>query len=216
MYFSGHMLDGFSKALADPSITQIHTLYETDEQGEYTLEDRTRVTVAGIVTAITAKTTKKDEKMAFFTLEDRGGEIECVAFPKICAKYASELRADAVLRVEGNLSVREDERPKMLVSAILPLQDDNAPPRVMTESEAKRPIQAPKEPRILYLRVPSMQDEAWRRAKIILDIFDGALPVSVYDTSKAAYEKQSVGFDLSPFTLNELIAILGRENVVLK
>ena len=58
--------------------------------------------------------------------------------------------------------------------------------------------------------------EKYPKANGYLDIFDGALPVSVYDTSKAAYEKQSVGFDLSPFTLNELIAILGRENVVLK
>ncbi len=222
MYFSGHMLDGFSKALSDPAIMSIHELYETDEQGEYRMEDRARVTVAGIITSLTAKTTKKDERMVFFTLEDRGDEIECLAFPKICAKYASEIRADAVIRVEGNLSVREDERPKVLVSALEPLQDDHAPPRVMPRAETRRAEERPsvstpvQKPKILYLRIPSMQDEKWQRAKVILDIFDGALPVSVYDASKAAYQKQEQGFDLTRFTLNELIAILGKENVVLK
>ena len=227
MYFSGHMLDGFSKALSDPAIMSVRQLCETDEQGEYLMEDRRRVTVAGIVTAMTAKTTKKDERMVFFTLEDRAGEIECLAFPKIYAQYASEIRTDAVLRVEGNLSVREEERPKVLVSAILPLQDDHAPPRVMPETEArqgntqgrsveeKAPVRL-SAAKILYLRVPSLQDKKWEKAKNILEIFEGALPVSVYDASSKSYRKQELGFDLSEFTLNELISILGRENVVLK
>ena len=79
-------------------------------------------------------------------------------------------------------------------------------------------VSLPQNPKILYLRVPSMSDQEikWRRAKTILDIFDGTLPVSVYDASKSAYVQMEVGFDLSPYTLQELIAILGKENVVLK
>ena len=224
------MLDGFSKALSAPDIRSIRELVQPDAQGEYAVTDRERTVIAGIVTAVTRKTTKKDEQMAFFTLEDRYGEIECLAFPQIFARFSHLLRQDAVLRVSGNISVREEESPKLLVSELEELQDDHAPPRVMPESEARGtaprrevPTRAevsqqavPAAPRILYLRVPSLADAKWRRAKVILDIFDGNLPVSVYDTSKKAYEKQEIGFDLSPFTLNELVAILGKENVVLK
>ena len=227
MYFSGHMLDGFSKALSAPDIMSIKDLYETDAKGDYLMPDRARVVVAGIVTAITGKTTKKEERMAFLTLEDRYAEIECLAFPKIYAQYSHFLHADAVLRIEGNLSIREEERPKILISSLEPLLDDHAPPRVMPEAEARakpaakqnavpmrsRPIS---EARILYLRVPSLSDPKWKKALNILEIFEGELPVSVYDASTAAYQKLSLGFDCSDYTLNELISILGKENVVLK
>ena len=231
MYFSGHMLDGFSKALSDPAIMSIKDLTKTDDAGEFLRSDRSKVVIAGIITDLTRKTTKKDEQMAFFTLEDRYGEIECLAFPKIYTKYAHALRVDSVIRVSGELSVREEERPKVLVSVLEPLLDDHAPPRVMPEAEARRqsPTQSvasaehlrvtvPPNPKILYLRVPTMteNDPKWRKAKAILDIFEGVLPVSVYDASQSAYHKMETGFDLSPYTLQELISILGKENVVLK
>ena len=59
-------------------------------------------------------------------------------------------------------------------------------------------------------------DPKWKKALNILEIFEGELPVSVYDASTAAYQKLSLGFDCSDYTLNELISILGKENVVLK
>ena len=226
MYFSGHMLDGFSKALSAPDLMSIKDLCATDGGGDYLMPDHARVVVAGIVTALTGKTTKKDERMAFFTLEDRFGEIECLAFPKIYAQYSHFLRADAVLRIEGNLSIREEERPKILVSALEPLLDDHAPPRVMPEAEARAgatakkvvpPAYRPtKRARILYLRVPSLDDPKCKKALNILEIFEGDLPVSLYDASTAKYQKLSLGFDCSEYTLNELISILGKENVVLK
>lgn len=227
MYFSGHMLDGFSKALSDPAIKPIREVCATDEEGDYLMSDRTQVTVAGIVTALKTKNTKNDERMAFFTLEDREGEIECLVFPKTYAVQSHELRVDAVLMVKGTLSLREDERPTVLVGSVLPLPDDNAPPRVMQKIEMaqapakERPPQPPRtsipaNPRILYLRVPSEQDAKCKKALNIVEIFDGALPVSVYDAATATYRKLENGFDLTEFTLNELISILGKENVVLK
>ena len=227
MYFSGHMLDGFSKALSAPDLTSIKDLCATDVGGDYLMPDRARVVVAGIVTSLTGKTTKKDERMAFFTLEDRFGEIECLAFPKIYAQYSHFLQADAVLRIEGNLSIREEERPKILVSTLEPLLDDHAPPRVMPEAEARASSASPQKvvppatrpverTRILYLRVPSLDDPKCKKVLNILEIFEGDLPVSLYDASTAKYQKLSLGFDCSEYTLNELISILGKENVVLK
>ncbi|MBQ8341493.1 MAG: DNA polymerase III subunit alpha [Clostridia bacterium] len=228
MYFSGHMLDGYSKALSDPSILPIKDVCATDADGDYCLADRTRVTVAGVITALKGKTTKNDDRMAFFILEDRNGEVECLAFPKIYAKYSHELRIDAVIRVEGNLSIKEDERPVVLVSAIEPMLDDHAPPRVLPEHEVRAAVRPPisaetghatapvRQPKILYLRVPSVEDPKCRKALNIVEIFEGNLPVSVYDASVATYRKLDIGFDLTSFTLNELIAILGKENVVLK
>lgn len=221
MYFSGHLLDGFSRALEDARAQQIKDLLATDADGELLLADHTRVGVAGIVTSITSKTTKKDERMAFFTLEDKGGEIECIAFPKTLAEYGHFLRADNVIAVQGALSVKEDENPKVLVSSLRELPDNahyvptgTKEPRTKAPNSMNKPI--PSVPRILYLRVPSFLSPEWKKASNLLEIFEGGLPVSVYDASQKTYHKQQLGFDCTPYTLGELQKILGAENVVLK
>ncbi|MBQ9778638.1 MAG: DNA polymerase III subunit alpha [Clostridia bacterium] len=228
MYFSGHMLDGFSKALDDPDLTQIRDLLQTDADGEYAFADRARVSVAGIVTAITSKVTKKDERMAFFTLEDRYADIECIVFPKSLSEYGHLLRADSVLRVEGTLSLREDEKPKVLLSRVSELADNE---HFQQQSSTKRqtpPVQKPAEqaaapgpstqkaPRILYLRVPDLKGEPYKRAKNLLEIFEGSLPVSIFDAASKSYHKLELGFDCTPYTLGELKKLLGEDNVVLK
>lgn len=224
MYFSGHMLDGYSAALDDGTVTEIRDLMEKDETDEFTVKDRQRVKIAGIMTALTRKTTKKDEQMAFFTLEDRYGEMECLVFPKIYETVSPMLHTEAVLAVEGYVTLREDENPKLIVSAMSPLPENgkSIPRAPAAEVATEEKPQAGNSPvfrpdaRILYLRVPSLSDAKWRKAKNILDIFDGALPVSVYDSTDKTYHKLPVGFACSPYTLRELSEILGAENVVLK
>ena len=225
MYFSGHLLDGFSTALSAPGITQIRDVLETDTEGELVMADRTRVSVAGIITSITRKTTKRDERMAFFTVEDRYAEIECIVFPKAMQDYGHVLREDCVVRVEGNLSVREEENPKIMVSRIEELYDNetmkNRPQPVQkapvqAQNSAKAASVMPQNVKILYLRVPDLVSDVFLRAKNLLDIFEGNTPVSVFDASTKTYHKQEMGFDCTPYTLRELQKILGAENVVPK
>lgn len=129
MFFSGQLLDDYDRCVAslDPNKIADIVPAEDDEFEESvpTLPDRAKVTVAGIVTAITVKTTKRDERMAFFTVEDSSGVIECLAFPKVYVRYQDILRPDSALYVEGNLSIREDEAPKVLVSVIGELVDND-------------------------------------------------------------------------------------------
>ena len=225
MYFSGHLLDGFSTALSAPGIMQIRDILQTDAKGELMMADRTRVSVAGIITGITRKTTKRDERMAFFTLEDRHAEIECILFPKTLQEHGHALREDCVLRVEGNLSVREEENPKILVSRLEELFDNetmkNHTQAMQNTAQRTQAAQrssgiAPQNAKILYLRVPDLACETFLRAKNLLEIFDGALPVSIFDASSKTYHKQALGFDCTAYTLGELQKILGTENVVLK
>jgi len=231
MYFSGHVLDGFSRALAEPDITQMRELCRTDEDGDWLHADRERVTVAGIITALTSKTTKNDERMVFFTLEDRYAEMECIVFPKTLTVLADAVRIDAVVRVTGTLSVREDEPPKVIVQGcrLLEENDNYSGPKPTAEPTEEKPATPkaaegqkpksnilPERARIVYLRVPDLDGALWKKVKTILEIFEGAVPVSVYDSKTGSYHKQELGFDSTPFTVNELIVLLGAENVVLK
>jgi len=128
MFFSGQLLDDFSKcveALEPMRIIELAPSGEDEEAPAPALPDRSKVKIAGIITGVTLKTTKKEERMAFFTVEDSGGVMECLAFPKVFTQYGEIIKADHAVFVEGNLSVREEESPKILVS-VMGLLVDNA------------------------------------------------------------------------------------------
>ena len=140
MFFSGQLLDDFSKcieALQPMCIADIVPADEDGEGGMSCLPDRAKVKIAGVISGITLKTTKKEEKMAFFTVEDSGGALECLAFPKAFSQYGEIIKPDHAVFVEGNLSVREEETPKLLVS-VMGLLVDNA-----HYSGAPKPLNVP-------------------------------------------------------------------------
>ncbi|MBP3666645.1 MAG: DNA polymerase III subunit alpha, partial [Clostridia bacterium] len=128
MFFSGQLLDDFSgcvEALQPMQISEIAPSQEEEETDTSALPDRAKVKIAGVISSVTMKTTKKEERMAFFTVEDAGGVIECLAFPKTFIQYGEIIKADNAVFVEGNLSIREEESPKILVS-VMGLLVDNA------------------------------------------------------------------------------------------
>ena len=128
MFFSGQLLDDYSKcveALAPMSISEITAADGESDSDTPALPDRAKVKIAGVISGVTLKTTKKEERMAFFTVEDAGGVIECLAFPKAFTQFGEAIKTDSAVFVEGNLSVREEESPKILVS-VMGLLVDNA------------------------------------------------------------------------------------------
>ena len=120
MFFSGQLLDEYSGHVASLQVRPICELLpeEGDSMGDVSVYDKERVKIAGVVTSVTLKTTRNDDKMAFFTVQDSLGSIECIAFPKAYDRYREYIRADEALYVEGNCSVRDEEPVKILVSAI--------------------------------------------------------------------------------------------------
>ena len=137
MYFSGHLLDGYSKNIEDIDVVNISDVVNDDEDdGDFS--DRDRITVAGIITDVTYKTTKKDERMAFISLEDKFSEIECIIFPKAYNKYYHEIRIDSAVVIEGNISLKEDEKPKIIVNEISPLIENSLYVKEEKTPEVKR------------------------------------------------------------------------------
>lgn len=118
MYFSGHLLDGYSMDIQSIEHTELSQLASEEE----TVRDGDKVNVVGIVSKITRKNTKNGEVMAFVTVEDRYSEIEILVFPKVYNKYAEIIVPDAALTVSGTLSRRDDEAPKLLANDIRELK----------------------------------------------------------------------------------------------
>ncbi len=216
MFFSGQLLDSYSKHLSTLSATPVSSF--TGEESDPA--DRLPVTAAGMITSVTLKNTKNGDRMAFFSLEDQTGECECVVFAKKFEQTAHLIRSDLAVCVTGNLSVREEEKPKILVNQIEELIENNAFRESETKIDAPKPnaklAQAPASPKRLFLRLPGREDVLWKKALTLVEIFEGSFPVAFYDASLKQYDFEIPSVDLGQYLLSELRELLGGENVILR
>ncbi len=129
IYFSGHMLEDYSHHVAKISPTEINAImaaFDEEDEGEKSFSDKQTLTICGIVTRRQSKATKNGAQMAFATLEDRFGEIEVIVFPKTFEQMGYMFAPDAALCVTGQLSMRDDEEPKLLCQSVFALDDDRS------------------------------------------------------------------------------------------
>ncbi|MBC9823147.1 DNA polymerase III subunit alpha [Terrabacter sp. MAHUQ-38] len=103
LYVSDHPLFGIEHILATHADTSIASLMGDDPK-----PDGTPVTVAGLITSLQLKRTKKGDLWAIATVEDLDGAIECLFFPSAYMTYSTMLAQDTVCAVKGRISARDD------------------------------------------------------------------------------------------------------------
>ncbi len=219
-YFSGHILDGYKKHCAeiDPvEIAEITSSFSSDsDEGEEpdSVYDNKKVTVCGMLTRFTVKTTKKGDDMAFMTLEDRYGEIEIILFPKIYEKYRAYISSSEPICVVGTVSKRVEEDAKLLCDAIYPLIPDD---RYTLSAKPEEKKSEPKYKKI-YVRVPSADKEKYpeiERVLALAEIYNSETSVDkliLYaEDTKQYYSPLSV--DATNGLREALIKLCGEENV---
>ncbi|HEY1739870.1 MAG TPA: OB-fold nucleic acid binding domain-containing protein, partial [Acidimicrobiia bacterium] len=121
LYVSEHPLMGARRTLTRLAECTIGELVEMD--------DGALRTVAGIVTGVQRKYTKRGDLMATFTFEDLSGAVDGMVFPKTMLTVGNRLTDDAIAVVKGRLDKREDT-PKLIVMelTIPELFGDSGPP----------------------------------------------------------------------------------------
>ncbi len=122
IYISGHPLDKIRdeiKRKTNIDSLQIKSIQdEIMENGKSKFSDGQNVKYAGTITSIKKKYTKRNTIMAFVTVEDLYGSIEIVVFDSVYSKCSNLLVNDSIIMVEGRLSLKEDEEPKIVVKEI--------------------------------------------------------------------------------------------------
>jgi DNA polymerase-3 subunit alpha len=81
------------------------------------LDDGSIRTVAGVVTGLNRKYTKRGDLMGTFVLEDLGAAIEVMVFPKTMLQYGELLDADAIVVIKARVDGRDDT-PKLMAMEI--------------------------------------------------------------------------------------------------
>lgn len=243
--FSGNLMDGYTKAVAALRATPIAAILQAgenapDEESEYpTVRDKDELTVCGVVTRRVIKKTKRDEEYCFLTVEDPTGSLELLFFHEIMQRYLPILREDNALGVTGTLSLREDESPKLIVSAVQLLPEDDPrsnPPdpesRMAAEAVAEAVAKAETEAKakakaapqksggipVLYLRLPTVDERnpLCRRVNAVLSIFEGPVRAVLYSEETKTYTPSPLSAAPTPFVLGELRELLGEANVILR
>jgi len=95
--------------------------------GDDSKPDGANVTIAGLITGLQVKRTKKGDLWAIATVEDLDGAIECLFFPSACMTVSTMLSHDVVCVVRGRLN-RRDETPTIFAQE-LTLPDIKEGPR---------------------------------------------------------------------------------------
>ena len=119
MYLTGDPLSEFSY------LTELmHTKFIKDMNSLNGVKDGDEVRVLCTMQSNKIHITKKNEKMAFITIEDSTGELEGVVFPDLYAVSASRLKEGAILLVKGKISVK-DESVTIVCGSVLAENDFN-------------------------------------------------------------------------------------------
>ncbi len=221
MYFSGHMIDNYSKHISTLTHDEISDILndlseEALESCSRKYNDRDKVAVVGMVISKRTKLTKSGDTMAFIKLEDKYSEIEILVFARQYKQFSDILSEDAALLIEGTISTEDGEAPKILLSSAELLESNadfllRAPAKSVEKSEEK-----PKEKRI-FIKLPTLSDRRIDTIYRICALNRGQTPIIVYDESTKKYSAIK-GASVNPTekVLSKLSQLFSEENVIFK
>ncbi|NIM19553.1 MAG: DNA polymerase III subunit alpha [Candidatus Latescibacteria bacterium] len=118
-FLSGHPLDKF-RALLGMIATMSTTTLKGSSNGKHAV-------IGGLVSQVKTTFDKKQNPMAFVTIEDAEGQAEAVVFSDVLEKSRGAIHEDRVLILQGKVSRRNGGEGKLLVNSVLPVDDEHVP-----------------------------------------------------------------------------------------
>ena len=183
LYLTGHPIDRYEAELADIISSKIADLNPTTSQA---------ITVAGLVVGIRTMNTRRGDRMAFVTLDDRTGRVELAVFSEQYNQYRDMLAKDRLVVVEGEVNI-DDYTGGVRMSANKLYDIDKA-----RETFAKR----------LLLRIDrgrASQDFIQSLQQTLLPFREGHCPVYVDYRSDGASARLRLGEEWKVRPADELI-----------
>ena len=209
LYLSGHPLDAYREQSAQFATHTIKALTGEDAN----VPDNSHVRIVCTIVKNRMMTTKSNTMMAFTSVEDLTGTMEVIVFPRVLDTFRDSIKENAVVVIEGRLSVREDEPAKLMAESILPIEgyDPKHP-------QANKPNLMRDATQRLYIRLPSRTCPEYAKVINLLEIFDGDMPVIFYleDTKQKLAAPRRLYTSGHPLFFQELKRVVGARNVATK
>ena len=204
VYVSGHPFEKFLPYFKDKNFTcaALNAYTEDEETGAKTyteLTDGMPVSMGGMISAYKKLKTKSGSFMAFVTVEDLYGSVECVCFPKVYDKIRNFLEADKVVSVSGKMSIDADKLPAIIVDRMEEFSlDEKTPPIAKTANAGEvvnRPVAKafkPESEKRLWLNVTGLYEADIEELMETLTFYEGETPVIFVKDGKKMMCSQKV------------------------
>lgn len=127
VYVSGHPLNDVERLLQAKTDKRTSD-FTNDDGAEPDVRDGEVYTVGGIIMTSKTITTRKNELMAFVTIEDMEGSLEIVVFPGVYAKSRSLTEVGSRVLVKGKTNIEANGEAKFLAESFCGL--DEVPCRI--------------------------------------------------------------------------------------
>lgn len=196
IYISGHPMESWQETWQRHITNSAADFMLDEETGVPRVEDNSQVTVGGIVTEKTIKITKTNQRMAFLRLEDLGGTIEIVVFPKTLEHNEKYLGEESRVFIQGRVNASDNMDAKLICEKVIPLAEI---------------------PRRVWIRCQNKEDW-YRKEKLLYDVIDehlGNSRVTIYLAEERAKKdlRNQWRMEVSETSLAKLYRIFQQENV---
>lgn len=195
-YISGHPLEKYKdiiKQKTNMSTIQIKEIKE-DNMSLSQIE-KTKINIIGMISKVKITTTKKNDMMAFLTIEDLFSHIDVIVFPKMYHNLSAEIAEDKIVYITGRLSVEDDDvENKIIAERIENIEN--------IELEKK-----------IYIRVADFENFEHKKEIEKLTDYTAKIKLYFYDekTKKVFSKNQRINEDED--TINKLKNIVGDDNI---
>lgn len=202
VYLSGHPLQRYDAFCQAVKLVPISDITEGEEDSEVT-RDGAKVSIMALTSSIKLHRTKSGDTMAFTVCEDMRGEIEVIVFSNLYAVCRPLLQDKTPIVINGRISTKEDETPKLVAESIL-----------SADEFQKAMVTNP-----LYIRLRTTDQEAISKCKRLACANSGGdTPLNFYfsDVGQGLRLKDASHIRFSPELLEEFQKIAGEDNVAFK
>ena len=187
---------------------------ETGEKTYQEISDGQTVTMGGMISSFKKLATKSGMMMAFVTVEDMYGSIECVCFPKTYDKIKSFLAPDVVVSLSGKIDIPDDKPPTIMVDRMTEFTlDENGAPQAEQAQVAQNPAQTEEKEKRLWLNITSLPEADLDELCEVLSNYAGDTEVCFVDKKTGKRYKIDQKVKVSRGLLSELSSFLPDECV---
>ena len=221
VYVSGHPLSNYIEIFSEFNLTGDMLKQDEEiafesvngdgvEEGVYDhLADGLTVTCGGIVAEVKKVITRASNKeMAILKIEDLYGIIEVMCFPQIYAKFKHLLNNDALLKVNGKLSIRQGEAPIVLADNISSFARNNTNALTITKKEETLEK--------LCLKFNTNDSVLYNDILEVLENYPGESEVYVNCSENGKWFRVPKKVDLKSNLQAELMAYINEEDIQVK
>lgn len=190
VYVSGHPFEGYTSAFKDCSFNCLKMqTFEEDEEGNRTypeLTDGASVTMGGIIGAFKKIITRSGAPMAFISVEDMYGSIECVAFPNVFDRIKSVVATDKIVYLTGKMQLDSEKAPVIILDSMKEFS-------LSGETAAEAPPSKPVE-HAVWLNATELSDEEFEDFTALFSLYAGGKEIIKIKRGPKCYKMSGINF----------------------